>query len=75
MITYAEVIQLLHDAPAAYAPLFFGPDKQHIHWIPIDKREYKETLASTDDWSLPFPCRVEREPDGMVYLHPNMENK
>lgn len=77
MISYKKFIELLEKSKEKiYVPVFYVSGT--YEWLPIDKAEYLRILrqiANPDLDTLPFPCKVEIESDGQIFLHPKMENR
>jgi hypothetical protein len=73
MKTYKEVYDIFHTNKDVYVPIFYVTGT--MEWFKIDKTAY---LNQLDDccghWDKPFPCRVEVESDGEVFIHPKIEN-
>jgi hypothetical protein len=78
MMTYQNVIDLLKriETGKMYVPVFYLSGRHE--WMPVDKMEYLRTLlqiTNTNLDTLPFPCKVEIESDGEIFLHPRVENR
>jgi len=75
-LTYADVIELLEVSPEKFffVPVFFGTGT--MEWMPVDKNEYVRQLRLiSKPETYDYPCMVEIEHDGELFLHPKAENK
>ena len=68
--TYAKVIrQLIWRDTTKIFVLVMYPTGTH-EWLPVDKKEYLHQLRQITDPDAEYPCRVELEPAGEVYINP-----
>jgi hypothetical protein len=73
-LTYDSVLQLIKKNGNVHVPVFYITGT--MEWFRIDKSEYVRQLEGISNRSaVPFPCWVEIEKDGEVFLHPQVEGK
>ena len=80
--TYADLIDLIEKGLndnffSLHVAVFFGkgPNERHT-WFPVDAKDYLFELKLIDDPSkYEYPCYVEVESDGNIFIHPRGENK
>lgn len=75
MKTYREILELFKVNGDIYAPVIYHNGR--IEWFKLDKAQLVGWLSGCNKAYLdgPYPCRVEVEQDGEVFLHPKIENK
>ena len=73
MKTYREVLNILEGNGDTYIPIFYI--KGTMEWYKIDKKDYiKNRTEDNTNLDMPYPCYVEVEQDGEVFIHPQIEN-
>lgn len=74
MKTYRDVLNILKENGDTYVPIFYV--KGTMEWYKIDKEIY---IRNWNDYNtnldMPYPCYVEIEIDGEVFIHPKIENR
>jgi len=74
MKTYRDVLNILKVNGNVYVPIFYI--KGTMEWFKIDKEKYiKDWSHSNVKLDMPYPCYVEVESDGEVFIHPKIENE
>jgi len=72
--TYADVITLLEASGnhPLYVTVFYpnGP----YEWLPVDKTEYLRQLKLINSPEVKYPCLIEVERDGEMFIHTQAEN-
>lgn len=78
MKTYSDILTLLRnsgDHNKLHVAVIFS--KGYYEWFPVDKVGYMQQLALIEPQAAkvtPFPCYLEVEEDGEMFIHPNVEN-
>ena len=68
--TYAEVIRHLAWKDTTNVFVFVTYLNGRQEWLPVDKKEYLRQLRLITDPNVEYPCRVELEADGEIYINP-----
>jgi hypothetical protein len=72
MKTYGDILEILESNGDLYIPTFYHTGR--YEWFKVDKEHYMRDIRGSD-LDFPYPCYVEVENDGEIFLHPKIENK
>ncbi len=72
MKTYGDILEILESNGDLYVPVFYVVGT--MEWFKVDKEEYVRYIREVD-LDYPYPCYVEVESDGEIFIHPKIENK
>jgi hypothetical protein len=77
MKTYLEILNMFRGSgdKKLYVAVIYPTGG--VDWLPVDKGEYIRQLSMIDPLSAKntsFPCYVETESDGEMYIHPKVKD-
>lgn len=73
-MTYADAIDLIDLASGKVYVAVHYPSGTY-EWLPVDKTEYLRQLRMISNAAdVPYPCLIERDRDGEVFIHPKVPN-
>jgi hypothetical protein len=73
MKTYGEVLEILKANGDLYVPVFYITGT--YEWLKVDKDHYIHQITNPYICDSPFPCYIEVESDGEMFMHPKTPNK
>lgn len=71
MKTYGDILEILESNGDLHVPVFYSNGR--YEWFKLDKEHHMNYIRSID-LDFPYPCWVEVELDGEIFLHPKVEN-
>lgn len=72
---YLDVIKILETSHSNRLSVAIFYKNGRYEWLPVDKTEYLRQLKLiSSPETVEYPCWVEVEPDGEMFIHPRVEN-
>ena len=76
MKTYGEVLEILKSNGDLYVPVFYIGGT--MEWLKVDKQHYINSIDPDPKYSNLshlYPCYIEVEQDGEMFMHPKIAAK
>ena len=73
MKTYADIIKVIEESDKRLSVAVIFSEKNWT-WLPVDKAEYLRQLKMISNPEIPYPCWLELEPYGEMFIHPKVKN-
>ena len=73
MKTYGEVLEILKSNGDLYVPVFYITGT--YEWLKVDKDDYIDQITNPYISNTPYPCWIEVESDGEMFIHPKIASK